>query len=55
MVVNGWVWRCTQTRECVCLLVGEGEGLGWIIQNKIDLSSRLEFIEVEYLLCFRLR
>ena len=23
-----WVWRCKQTRECVCLLVGEGEGVG---------------------------
>ena len=28
VVVYGWVWRCTQTRECVCLLVGEGEGVG---------------------------
>ena len=28
MVVNGWIWRCTQTRACVCLLVGGGKGVG---------------------------
>ena len=43
MVVNDfllicWVWRCTQTRACVCLLVREGEGIG--IENPdLELSN----------------